>query len=49
MTPELEEVRKTDGNAKIDHVRAMLSMDRISRLWEENRAEMDRGGCPEGL
>lgn len=37
MTPELEEVRKPMGMLKIDHVRAMLSMDRISRLWEEKQ------------
>nr|WP_243164724.1 phosphonoacetaldehyde hydrolase [Catenibacillus scindens] len=35
ITPTLEEVRKPMGMLKIDHVRTMLSMDRISRLWEE--------------
>lgn len=35
ITPTLEEVRKPMGMLKIDHVRTMLSMDRISRAWEE--------------
>ncbi|HIS46990.1 MAG TPA: phosphonoacetaldehyde hydrolase [Candidatus Scybalocola faecigallinarum] len=35
ITPTLEEVRKPMGMLKIDHVRTMLSMERISRLWEE--------------
>ena len=37
ITPTLEEVRKPMGMLKIDHVRTMLSMDRISGLWEEKR------------
>ena len=35
ITPTLEEVRKPMGMLKIDHVRTMLSMERISALWEE--------------
>ena len=35
ITPTLEEVRMPMGMLKIDHVRTMLSMDRISRAWEE--------------
>lgn len=35
ITPTLEEVRKPMGMLKIDHVRTMLSMERISQLWEE--------------
>ena len=35
ITPTLEEVRKPMGMLKIDHVRTMLSMERISRLCEE--------------
>ena len=37
ITPTLEEVRKPMGMLKIDHVRTMLSMDRISWLWEEKQ------------
>ena len=37
ITPTLEEVRKPMGMLKIDHVRTMLSMDRISQLWEEKQ------------
>lgn len=37
ITPTLEEVRKPMGMLKIDHVRAMLSMGRISGLWEEKQ------------
>lgn len=37
ITPTLEEVRKPMGMLKIDHVRTMLSMDRISGLWEEKQ------------
>ena len=33
ITPTLEEVRKPMGMLKIDHVRAMLSMERISEMW----------------
>ena len=39
ITPTLEEVRKPMGMLKIDHVRTMLSMERISALWEENMAK----------
>ena len=35
ITPTLEEVRKPMGMLKIDHVRTMLSMERISALWRE--------------
>lgn len=35
IEPTAEEVRKPMGMLKIDHVRTMLSMERISRLWEE--------------
>ena len=37
ITPTLEEVRKPMGMLKIDHVRTMLSMERISGLWEEKQ------------
>lgn len=37
IIPTLEEVRKLMGMLKIDHVRTMLSMDRISGLWEEKQ------------
>lgn len=37
ITPTLEEVRKPMGMLKIDHVRTMLSMDRISKAWEEKQ------------
>ena len=39
ITPTLEEVRKPMGMLKIDHVRTMLSMERISRLWEEKQGK----------
>ena len=42
ITPTLEEVRKPMGMLKIDHVRTMLSMDRISRLWKKNRGKNGR-------
>mgnify|MGYP000847066000 CR=1 FL=1 len=35
ITPSLEEVRKPMGMLKIDHVRTMMTMDRINRLWIE--------------
>ena len=35
ITPTLEEVRKPMGMLKIDHIRTMLSMDRIAKAWEE--------------
>ncbi len=37
ITPTLEEVRKPMGMLKIDHVRTMLSMERISTAWEEKQ------------
>lgn len=37
ITPTLEEVRKPMGMLKIDHVRTMLSMERLSKLWEEKQ------------
>ena len=39
VTPTLEEVRKPMGMLKIDHVRTMLSMERISKLWEEKHGK----------
>ena len=35
ITPTLEEVCKPMGMLKIDHIRTMLSMDRIAKAWEE--------------
>ena len=35
ITPTLEEVRKPMGMQKIDHVRTMLSMDRIREIWQK--------------
>ena len=35
ITPTLEEVRKPMGMLKIDHVRTMLSMDRIREIWQK--------------
>lgn len=35
ITPTLEEVRKPMGMLKIDHVRTMLSMERISAEWKK--------------
>ena len=35
ITPTLEEVRKPMGMLKIDHVRTMLSMERIRGLWQQ--------------
>lgn len=35
ITPTLEEVRKPMGMLKIDHVRTMLSMDRIAAEWKK--------------
>lgn len=31
----MEETRRPMGMLKIDHIRAMLKMDRIAKLWEE--------------
>lgn len=35
ITPTLEEVRKPMGMLKIDHIRTMMSMERISTLWKK--------------
>ena len=35
ITPTADEVRKPMGIAKIDHVREMLKMDRLSAMWQE--------------
>lgn len=35
IEPTMEEVRKPMGMLKIDHIRTMLSMDRIAALWQE--------------
>lgn len=35
VEPTMEEVRKPMGMLKIDHIRTMLKMDRISRCWQE--------------
>ena len=35
IEPTMEEVRKPMGMLKRDHVKAMLSMPRISGLWKE--------------
>ena len=35
VTPTMEEVRKPMGMLKIDHIRTMLSMDRIQQCWQE--------------
>jgi len=35
ITPTADEVRKPMGIAKIDHVREMLKMDRLSMMWQE--------------
>lgn len=40
ITPTLEEVRKPMGMLKIDHIRTMLSMKRISDLWNEKYGKM---------
>lgn len=37
ITPTLEEVRKPMGMLKIDHIRTMLSMDRIHDMWKEKQ------------
>ena len=31
----MEEIRKPMGMLKIDHVRTMLGMERINKLWQE--------------
>ena len=36
ITPTMEEVRKPMGMLKIDHIRTMMSMERIDKLWKEN-------------
>ncbi len=35
ITPTVEEVRKPMGMLKIDHIRTMMQMERISNLWTE--------------
>ena len=35
VTPTMEEVRKPMGMLKIDHIRTMLSMERIQQCWQE--------------
>ena len=35
VEPTMEEVRKPMGMLKIDHIRTMLSMERIQGLWQE--------------
>ncbi len=35
IEPTMEEIRKPMGMLKIDHVRTMLKMERISNLWKE--------------
>lgn len=35
IEPTMEEVRKPMGMLKIDHIRTMLSMERIQNLWRE--------------
>ena len=35
IKPTIEEVRKPMGMLKIDHIRTMLGMERISELWVE--------------
>ena len=35
VAPTMEEVRKPMGMLKIDHIRTMLEMKRIQRLWKE--------------
>lgn len=36
IEPTMEEVRKPMGMLKIDHIRTMMSMERIDKLWKEN-------------
>lgn len=40
MEPTMEEVRKPMGMLKIDHVRTMLSMERLKNLWVEKQGRM---------
>lgn len=35
IEPTMEEVRKPMGMLKIDHIRTMMQMDRITKLWKE--------------
>ncbi|WP_303996565.1 phosphonoacetaldehyde hydrolase [Megamonas hypermegale] len=35
IEPTMEEIRKPMGMLKIDHVRTMLGMERINKLWQE--------------
>lgn len=45
IEPAMEEVRKPMGMLKIDHIRTMLEMPRISGLWKECQGRGGRGGC----
>ncbi len=38
IAPTIEEIRKPMGMLKIDHVRTMLQMERINKLWQEKYA-----------
>lgn len=40
IEPTVEEVRKPMGMLKIDHIRTMLSMDRLKNLWIEKQGRM---------
>lgn len=40
ITPTVEEVRKPMGMLKIDHIRTMLSMERIQDLWVDRYGKM---------
>ena len=37
IEPKMEEIRKPMGMLKIDHVRTMLGMERINKLWQEKK------------
>ena len=37
IVPTLQELRGPMGLPKLDHIRAMFSMDRISKLWEKQQ------------
>lgn len=37
IEPTIEEVRKPMGMLKIDHIRTMMQMPRIARLWKEKK------------
>lgn len=46
IAPTMEEIRKPMGMLKIDHIRTMLSMERISALWQR---EYGRGYTEEDV